>query len=295
MVRSGFKKDLFAVILVGGKGKRLRPLSTDRRPKAFLSVTRSKKTMFADTIGRVVKIIPPENIVVVANKRHARLVRKDLPAACRKNIILEPVSRNTAPAIALAAYRLWKDRPDAVIVMLPTDQYVPDARKQLICIERGIDFVNSHGRAMVVVGLKPRYPATQFGYIKTAKTGGAIKRVERFTEKPDLKTAQRYTSGGRHLWNTGILIVRVDTLLTAIKKHEPGISRILNTGNAIKLYEKMPDISMDYAVLERAKDVYCVNGSYEWSDMGSFDELKKVLEKESRRFVEKDGKIVKII
>lgn len=294
MVRKKFGPETYAVILVGGKGKRLRPLSTDSRPKVFLSVTRDRKTMFANTIARISKMIPPERIAVVANKAHVHLVKKDLPPASRKNIILEPVSRNTAPAISLAADLLRSRTEDAIIMMLPADQYVPDRDKQAKFLKKGVGFVSRHGEAIVVIGLKPRYAATQFGYIKVPKAHG-INKVEHFTEKPDPKTAAKYMAGGRYLWNTGILIARASTLLKAIRMYQPKILDVLNSKDVMKAYKHMPDISIDYAILEKAKNVYCVKGSYEWNDMGTFDELKKVLNTESRRFVEKNGKVMKIL
>ena len=293
-MRKRLGPETYAVILVGGKGKRLRPLSTDIRPKVFLSVTSDRKTMFANTIARIGNIVPPERIVVVANKAHVRLVKKDLPPASRKNIILEPVSRNTAPAVSLAAKLLLSRVPDAVIMMLPADQYIPEREKHIRSLNKGIDFVRRHNEAMVVIGLTPRYAATQFGYIKVPGSVG-VNKVERFTEKPGTKTAVKYMASGRYLWNTGILIATAATLLDSIKMYKPRISNLLKNGNVTRSYRKMPDISIDYAMLEKAKNVYCVKGSYEWNDMGSFDELKKVLNAQSRRFVEKNGKVTKIL
>lgn len=294
----------YAVVLVGGKGKRLRPLSTDSRPKAFLSVTRNRRTMFGNTLKRIAKVIPPGRIVVVANKAHYGLVKKDLPKASVKNLILEPSSRNTAPAIALAASILKNRNEDAVMLVLPTDHYVPEEDKQLAALRKGIDFVKNNGDAIVVVGIKPKHASTEFGYIRIieplrTKSRGALSagivKAEHFVEKPDLETAKKYIAGGRYLWNTGIFIFKVSALLKAIKKYAPKIFHGLKSKDMGRAYENMPDISIDYAILEKASNVYCVKGSYDWNDIGSFDALKKVLKRESRRFVEKDGKIIKIL
>lgn len=287
-------QNVYAVILAGGKGKRLRPLSTGARPKAFLSVTRNRQTMFRNTIDGITRWVSPERIVVVANKAHSGLVRKDLPKASRKNVILEPVSRNTAPAIALAARSIMRRDRDAIMLVLPTDQYVPDQDSQLRCIEKGLNFAADNDNVIVVIGLKPKFASTQYGYIRLAKPG-AVAKVERFTEKPDLETAMKYVADGKHLWNVSVFIFKVSTLMGAFKKYAPRIFRTLKGSNIRKLYKKMPDISIDFAVMEKADNIYCVKGSYEWNDLGSFEALEKALIQESRRFVKKDGKIVKIL
>lgn len=286
----------YAVILVGGKGKRLRPLSTGLRPKAFLSVARNRKTMFGNTLSRIGKLIPPERIVVVANRAHSGLVRKDLPeaVASRENIILEPVSRNTAPAIALAGRLLMRRDKDAVMLVLPADHHVPDRGGERRALKKGIDFVANNDNVIAVIGLKPRSASTEYGYIEAANRG-EIAKVEHFAEKPDLKIAVKYIAGGRHLWNAGIFIFKAKTLIEALKKYAPKIFQALKIGNIDKSYQKMPDISIDYAIIEKADNIYCVKSSYEWSDIGSFDALEKALKRESRRFVKKDGKITKIL
>lgn len=288
-----------AVVLVGGKGKRLRPLSTDARPKAFLSITRDRRTMFANTLKRIEPLIPANNVMVVANRAHVRLVRKDIPRIRKDRLILEPVSRNTAPAIALAA-RLLEASGDAdIIAVLPTDHYIPDEAKQLASLREAIALARSGKSGFIVFGLRPKYPATGFGYIKLKGrlTGSrAAFRVDRFVEKPDLPTAKKYLASGSYLWNSGIFVFRVDALMAAFRRHAPQIYRHLKVaGRAAKSYARMPDISIDYAIMEKVKGILCVRSSYRWNDVGSFESLKKVLRCEGRRFLERDGKVVKIL
>lgn len=292
---------IYAAILVGGKGKRLRPLSTDARPKAFLSITRDRKTMFRKTIDRVRRIVPLKNILVVANKAHSKLVRDDFPSIDKKNLLLESASRNTAPAITLAALTLQGRSEDAIMLVLPTDQYIMDEDKYLNSIKEAIDFVKDNKDALLVLGIVPRYPATGFGYMKTKnqmpKTQNQkIYKVERFTEKPNLKTAKRYVKSKRFLWNAGAFIFAAGSILNAVKKYAPKIFNGLKNLNLIdKNYRRLPDISIDYAVMEKADEIWCVRGSYSWLDAGSFDSLRDVLAREGREFVVRNGKVVRIL
>lgn len=295
--------NVYAVILVGGKGKRLRPLSTNSRPKAFLSITRDRKTMFGMTLNRARKITTDANILVVANRLHAGLVKRDFPGLRSENLILEPVSRNTAPAITLAAFALGRRSIDPVMVVLPTDQYIIESDRPgyLESVKVGIGFAASHSDALMVLGVRPRYPATGFGYIKTIdhrpKTRDPkIYKVEKFEEKPDLKTAKRYVKSGKYLWNAGTFFFRVDALLTAVRKFAPRIFEGLVKSKSIRSsYGKLPDISIDYAIFEKARNIHCVKGSYEWHDMGSFESLKTILERESRRYTVKGERVTKIL
>lgn len=295
---------VYAVILVGGKGKRLRPLSSGARPKAFLSVTKDRKTMFARTVDRIGGIVPASDIVIVANRLHSRLVKRDFKQLEEKNLILEPVSRNTAPAITLAAFTLEKIDHDAIMVVLPADQYIKDEideDRYLDSIKRGLGFIETNDDAILVLGLRPTFPSTQFGYIKTIghrpKTGDKnIYKVERFVEKPGFATARKYVESKKYLWNTGAFIFRADVILNAIKRFVPKIyNGLKGPGDLSASYKRLPDISIDYAVMEKAGNIFCVKGKYRWQDMGSFDSLKTILRGESRRFVEKGDKILKIL
>ena len=273
------------------------------QPKAFLSVSKDRNTMFAVTVNRIRKIIPFKNILVSANRLHLELIKKDFPGMAGKNIMLEPVSRNTAPAIGTAAFFLQRRFKDAVMVVLPADQYIIDEKKYLSAIKKGISFASAEA-GLVVLGLKPTYSSTGFGYVRiktqdTRHKAQGVYKVARFTEKPDLKTAKRFMRDGRYLWNAGAFVFRASVLLDAVRIHAPDIFSILtkmrNSRGTERLYKKFQNISIDYAVMERAGNIYCVKGSYRWRDIGSFGVLKEVLQKESRGFIEKNGKVVKIL
>lgn len=287
--------NVYVVILIGGKGKRLRPLSTDEKPKAFLSVTKDRKTMFRRTVLRAERLVPLSRIVVVANSANRANVKRDMPLLGKDNVFLEPVSRNTAPAIALAAYNLERRAGDCIMVVLPTDQYIIDEAGYIAALKKGVDFIRRHEDAIVIFGQKPTYAATGFGYIRVEAGRGRIAKVEQFTEKPDLKTAKKYLKSGRYLWNISTFIFKTNNILRAFKEFAPDILHGLKDEIDPAAYGKMPDISIDYAIMEKASGVYCVKSDCGWQDMGSFDALRKVLKREGRKFTETGGKITKII
>jgi mannose-1-phosphate guanylyltransferase len=298
---SRFTKDIYAVILVGGKGKRLQPLSTHSRPKAFLCVTRDGKTMFHKTVDRISRLIPRKDIVVVANSRHAALVRKNFPGIRKDNLLLEPVSRNTAPAIALAALALKDRSADAIMVVLPSDHYITREGAYLEALRSAVSFVKRNRRSIVTLGVRPNYPATGYGYIKLKAQSSKLKgicKVEKFTEKPDIKTAERFTRSGLYLWNAGMFVFGVREILKNFEDFTPQILRAFTAPDGGKIrqrYKNLPDISIDYAVMENSRDIYCARGRFGWKDIGSFGALKEILLLERRPFREKLGKVTEIL
>ena len=288
---------VYPVILVGGKGKRLRPLSTDIKPKAFLSVTRDGKTMFSRTVERISRLIPESKVVVVANSDHAGLVKKYFKGIRPDNLLLEPVSRNTAPAVAYASSVLDARDSGAILVVLPADHYVTRIKDYLKVMRSGIDFARDN-EAVVAIGIDPTSPSTEYGYIRIhgRPRGEKPCKVEKFTEKPDFKTARGYINSGHYLWNSGIFIFRASVMLRLIKLYAPSMNSVLADRAGIeKAYPKFPDISLDYSIMEKAHNIYCVKGNYGWKDVGGFDSLKSILKRESRRFIEKNGKVTKIL
>ena len=259
--------------------------------------------MFGMTLSRARKVTTDANILVVANRLHAGFVKRDFPELRSENLILEPVSRNTAPAITLAALVLRRRSIDPVMVVLPTDQYIvkSDRSGYLDLVKDGIKFSASHDDSLMVLGVKPRYPATGFGYIKVGNRRSVsgernIFKVEKFVEKPDLYTAKKYLDSEKYLWNAGTFFFRAGALLRAVGKCAPEILGGLRDLRDIRhSYKKLPDISIDYAVFEKAGNIHCVKGSYEWYDLGSFESLKAILERESRRYVVKGERITKIL
>jgi mannose-1-phosphate guanylyltransferase len=277
------------------------PLSTAARPKAFLSVTADRKTMFRRTVERISRLIPEKNIIVVANKAHAGLVKRDFRGMRKDNLLLEPAPKNTAPAIALAALALAQRCGNATMVVVPSDHYITRETAYLKALRGAVDLVGKNRSAIVTLGIRPAFPATAYGYIKVKSKKSKVKsicRVESFTEKPDLKTAEKFLKSGQYLWNSGIFVFNAGDMLRNLEDFAPAIWRAFRSagiGHAGRVYNSLPDISIDYAVMEKAGCIYCVKGSFGWKDIGSFGALKEILLLERRRFIEKDGKVTRIL
>jgi mannose-1-phosphate guanylyltransferase len=278
----------FAVVLAGGRGERFWPLSTGARPKAFLRLTGSA-SLLQDTVRRARALLPWSRILVVAGQAHASLVREQIPELPEANLLLEPVGRDTAPAIGLAALAIERLEQDAVMAVLPADHHVPDEQGFAGALRRALRVVASRPGWVVTIGIPPARAETGYGYLEVGATlpevPGAY-RVRRFVEKPDLETATRLAQSPRHFWNSGIFLWRTSTIQELLARHLPaewaGLCRIRDAwgdaGVLAREFSAFRRLSVDYGILERlAGEVAMVRGEFAWDDLGSWDALARVL------------------
>jgi mannose-1-phosphate guanylyltransferase len=292
------KLDVHAVILAGGRGTRFWPRSRTRTPKQLLNIV-GKDTMLEQTVARLRPLIQPGRIWTVTNKEQAAAVRKQVPAAARKRVLTEPLGRNTAAAIALAAIHIRHAAGgDALMAVLPADHYIEHAEKYREIVSAALDVARDPGR-MVVLGIPPTRPETGFGYVERMSEsigtkGFPVFAVRRFTEKPELKLAQEYVATGNYHWNAGMFFWRVSTFLENLKQFLPKTHAALEKLSASigtrsyerklrAIYPKLENISVDYAVLEPATRaegaprVFVIPAEVGWSDIGSWGAVHGLL------------------
>ena len=274
----------YAVIMAGGIGSRFWPRSRQAHPKQFLNVF-GDATLIQNTVARLQGMIPPEHCLVVTHERYFAQTRDQLPAVPAENILAEPLSRNTAPCIAYAAVRLLARDPDALMVVLPADHVIRNARQFHEVLQTAIEKAREPG-ALVTIGISPTHPATGFGYIQfdgphPTYDHPEIRYVKTFAEKPDQGTAERFLDSGDFLWNSGMFIWRADSILDQMERHlpeayhafEPLMGAIGTDAEADAVYQAFstcPRISIDNGVMEKADKVYVVPGAFGWSDVGDW-------------------------
>ena len=270
------RKDLYAAILSGGSGERFWPLSTSARPKQFLSVF-GGKSLLRQSVERLKGLIPPERILIITGKSLARATYRELPGIPRSNVILEPCRRDTAAAVATACTAVGRRGGEsAVAAILTADQLMEDVKEFRRILALAADAAASSDD-IVTIGVKPTYPATGFGYIKVGGAFGKVFRADRFVEKPDLATAKKYLRSGRYVWNAGMFVWKVSTLKAALAKHAPQL-----VGITPKDYERLPKISFDYAVMEKADNVLVTPGDFGWDDVGTWTSADRHLGKDAQ-------------
>ena len=271
-----------ALIMAGGRGERFWPKSRKSFPKQFLSLTDDGKTMIQLTVERIRPLVELEDIFISTNKDYKKLVLEQLPGIPEENILCEPVGRNTAPCIGLGAVHIARKHKDAIMMVLPSDHLIKYNKMFLNTIKSGCEIAEK-GANLVTIGITPDYPETGYGYIKfnPDETDGHAYAVERFVEKPDLKTAKEYLETEEYLWNSGMFFWRVSTILSNIETFLPDLHTGLGTIRASigteeqeavleKTFAGFSSVSIDYGIMEKAKNIYILPGTFGWDDVGSW-------------------------
>ncbi len=279
--------DTFAVVLAGGEGTRLWPLSRGNRPKQLLRLV-GDRSLVQQTVDRLQPLVPPERILVVTERSHADDLRAQLPELPAANVVVETTRRSTAAALLLAALHVRARDPGATWVSVHADAFILDADEFRRTLSAALEAAST-GEHLVTTGLRPQYPATGFGYIHQAEMlrdvqGYPLYRVERFVEKPDLETARRYVLSGDYLWNPGVFVWKNATLLAAFERLQPEIYRVLTSvplERVDEVYPSAPRETIDNGILEKADNVATIPATYRWSDIGSWAELWDVLERDA--------------
>lgn len=275
------KKDNYCVIMAGGVGSRFWPLSTTDKPKQFLDILGIGKSLLRMTFERFLNICEPENFYIVTNKIYKETVLEQLPEIDEKQVLLEPMRRNTAPCIQYANYEISKRTKNANIVVAPSDHIILKEKEFVDIINEGLNFVETN-QTLLTLGIKPHRPDTGYGYIQTTSdSDGDISKVKTFTEKPDLETAKFFVNSGEFFWNSGIFLWSLDSINTAFSKYLPEVYNLFNNPHdgvpenefINKTYSECINISIDYGIMEKADNVYVYKSEFGWSDLGTWGSL----------------------
>lgn len=281
----------YAIIMAGGVGSRFWPVSTTDFPKQFHDMLGSGDTLIQKTFSRLAKLIPSENIYILTNERYNDLVLEQLPMVQQDQILLEPAMRNTAPCILYASLKIKKQNPDALMVVAPSDHWIEDEDEFGKNLKQCFDFCEKED-ALLTLGIQPTFPNTGFGYIEFDKLDeNPLKKVNQFREKPDYDTAKSFLEAGNFLWNAGIFIWSVNSIISSFEKFQPQMNALFMNGyedfNTIsekefidKNYASAENISIDYAVMEKANNVYVLPATFDWNDLGTWGSLHEKLEKD---------------
>ena len=280
---------IYGLILAGGKGSRLYPLSRAGEPKQFLKLI-NDKSFLVNTVDRITPIIDKDNIYVVTNMDYKEKVKEELIGIKENNIFVEPANKETATCIGLSAVKLLKQDADAVMVVLPSDHYIQGEKNYTDTLSQAVEMANRR-RCIVTLGIEPTRPETGYGYIEMGeRTTGNIPtyRIARFTEKPNLEVAKDFILKGTYLWNSGMFIFRADVILREIEKYLPKLHKPLmeiykslgeeNEEEVIEeQYELIDGISIDFGVMQKTRKAYVIKCDFSWDDMGSFGALSRLL------------------
>jgi len=290
-------KNRFVIIMAGGRGERFWPLSREKMPKQLLALL-GKKSFLQEAVERVLPIVPAKNIFVITNEAQLPEVKKQLPKIPKANLIAEPIGRDTCAAVTLGAALVGARSTMGVMAVLPADHVIPDAKKFQQILGDAFDLA-ARGQAIVTIGIKPTEPATGYGYIRVGnelppaegakRTKTTFFKAEQFVEKPDFQRALDYVNSGQYRWNAGMFAWSFVTVTNGLEKHQPEMFAACQrwfkvANNPAKLakvlakeYPAITKISIDYALMEKAQNVICADGDFEWDDLGAWNALARHL------------------
>jgi len=290
-------KDIYCVIMAGGIGSRFWPLSRTSKPKQFIDILGTGKTLLQQTFIRMNKICPAENVLIVTSQIYKDIVLEQLPEISANQVLLEPMRRNTAPCISFANYKIKQKNPNAIVVVAPSDHLILNEDKFIENINEAITFTSKND-ALLTLGIKPSRPETGYGYIQVGaavdKHNPNLKKVKTFTEKPNLELAKVFMESGEFFWNSGIFIWSLKSISSAFEKYLPEVDSLFKDASAHfnsenekasvdQAYSECRNVSIDYGIMEKADNVYVICSEFGWSDLGTWGSLYTHLNKDTNQ------------
>ncbi|SDS54019.1 mannose-1-phosphate guanylyltransferase [Gramella sp. MAR_2010_147] len=286
---TGTKKDnYYAIIMAGGVGSRFWPASKASNPKQFIDILGVGETLFQTTFKRLSRLIPAENIYVLTNEKYVDMIKDQVPQIKNEQIVPEPEMRNTAPSILLGALKIFKKNENALTIVAPSDHWIKDEDGFIESIQEAFDNVENDDK-LITLGVEPTMPNTGYGYIKYDKERKEnVKKVDAFTEKPNVKKAKKFIEAGNYAWNAGIFIWSAKFIIENFKQYLPDMFDIFNKGERKwntneeqqflkENYSKASNISIDYGIMEKSDDVYVIPVSFDWNDLGTWSSVQTEL------------------
>ncbi|MBA5794097.1 mannose-1-phosphate guanylyltransferase [Flavobacterium sp. xlx-214] len=295
-------KNYYAIIMAGGVGSRFWPVSTPEFPKQFHDMLGTGETLIQKTFTRLSQLIPKENILILTNDKYQDILKQQLPMITDEQIVLEPDMRNTAPCILYASMKIQKQNKDAVMIVAPSDHWIEDEVQFISNVQRSFD-ICERDQSLMTMGILPTFPNTGYGYIEFDKLDTRpIKKVKQFREKPDYHTAKKFIQARNFLWNSGIFIWSTKAILQAFEKYQPEMYQLFHAGKdafntadekqfIADNYSKADNISIDYAVMEKADNVFVLPATFDWNDLGTWGSLYDKLPKDNYENAMVNGKL----
>jgi len=295
------KQNIYVVIMAGGTGTRFWPYSRNNKPKQFLDIVGVGRSLLQMTFDRFKTYTSNDKIWIVSNELYSAVIQEQLPELKSDQVLLEPLKRNTAPCIAYAVYKIKKLDPDAVLVITPADHFIQDNVGFIQVIDTAVKAA-AENHNLITIGIEPHRPEIGYGYIQYHESDEMVKKVKTFTEKPNRELAEKFIESGDFVWNAGIFVWSLAAIIKAFETYQWELAEIFAEGEdkyftpaengfIANAYAVSKSISIDYAIMEKADNVFVVLGSFGWSDLGSWDALHEMKKKDDRNNVT-DGNVI---